>query len=69
MRRRGRISFGSGDNDELERRIRTHAHFADYTPFTLLLLMMAELRSALCCGCMPLAWRGARRMTWAVSSA
>lgn len=46
LRRAGNIGFGSGDNPELERRVRVHANFAEYTPFALLLLGMAELRGA-----------------------
>lgn len=46
LRRARAIGFGSTDNPELERRVRVHANFAEYTPFALLLLAMAELRGA-----------------------
>jgi uncharacterized membrane protein YecN with MAPEG domain len=39
-----RVTLGSGGVGELERRIRVHANFAEYVPFSLLLLAMAELR-------------------------
>ncbi len=48
IRGRGRyqITIGSGGTPDLERRIRVHANFAEYVPFALLLLAMAELRGA-----------------------
>ena len=48
IRGRGRyqVAIGSGGSPELEHRIRVHANFAEYVPFTLLLLSMAELRGA-----------------------
>src|SRR3954452_8780420 len=48
IRGRGRyqITIGSGAAPDLERRIRVHANFAEYVPFTLLLLVIAELRGA-----------------------
>lgn len=46
LRRTGAIGFVSAYNPELERRVRVHANFAEYTPFALLLLAMAELRDA-----------------------
>jgi uncharacterized membrane protein YecN with MAPEG domain len=45
-RRRHRIGFGSAGNADLERRIRVHANFAEYTPLALLLMALAELRGA-----------------------
>lgn len=42
-----KVALGSGDMPDLERRVRVHANFAEYVPFTLLLLMMAELRGTL----------------------
>lgn len=45
-RRSERITIGAGRSAALERRIRVHANFAEYVPFTLLLLSMAELRGA-----------------------
>jgi hypothetical protein len=41
-RRNARVSLGDGDNPELLRRIRVHANFAEYVPFTLLLMALAE---------------------------
>src|SRR3954447_24911313 len=48
IRGRGRyqVTIGSGTAPDLERRIRVHANFAEYVPFTLLLLTIAELRGA-----------------------
>jgi uncharacterized membrane protein YecN with MAPEG domain len=42
IRRHRRIAFGSGGDADLERRVRIHANFAEYTPFALLLLTLAE---------------------------
>ena len=39
-----RVNLGAGGNDDMERRIRVHGNFAEYVPFTLLLLLMDELR-------------------------
>ncbi len=38
------VSLGLGSGGFLERRVRVHANFSEYVPFTLLLLIMAELR-------------------------
>ena len=46
VRRSAKQSIGSGGSADLERRARVHANFAEYTPFALLLLAMAELRGA-----------------------
>jgi uncharacterized membrane protein YecN with MAPEG domain len=52
------VTLGSGGVGELERRIRVHANFAEYVPFSLLLLAMAELRGLpkpalhVLCGCL-----------------
>ncbi len=43
-RGRYRVPLGFGGVAELERRIRVHANFAEYVPFALLLLAMAEVR-------------------------
>jgi uncharacterized membrane protein YecN with MAPEG domain len=43
-RSRHAVILGSGAILDLERRIRVHANFAEYVPFTLLLLSMAEWR-------------------------
>jgi uncharacterized membrane protein YecN with MAPEG domain len=45
-RREHRVSIGMGGQHALERRVRVHANFAEYVPFALLLLGMAELRGA-----------------------
>jgi uncharacterized protein len=42
MRRGERIGVGDGGNADLLRRVRVHANFAEYAPFTLLLLALAE---------------------------
>lgn len=39
-----RVSLGSGGVDDMERRIRTHANFAEYVPLALILFVMDELR-------------------------
>ena len=41
-RRIHRVELGDGDNRELLRRMRVHANFAEYVPFTLLLMALAE---------------------------
>lgn len=41
-RRTLRVGFGSAGDADLERRIRIHANFAEYTPLALLLLALAE---------------------------
>jgi len=42
MRREARVELGDGSNRELLRRIRIHANFAEYVPFALLLMALAE---------------------------
>jgi uncharacterized protein len=42
MRRSAKISFGDGDDKAMLRRMRVHANFAEYAPFTLILLALAE---------------------------
>ncbi len=41
-RRAERIPLGSGGNAALERAIRAHANFAEFVPFAVLLLILAE---------------------------
>lgn len=41
-RRAERIPLGSGGNPALERAIRAHANFAEFVPFAVLLLILAE---------------------------
>ncbi len=43
-RRLNKIALGAGGNPGMERLMRVHANFAEYTPFALVLLGMAELR-------------------------
>ncbi len=45
-RRSARVALGSGGNARLERAIRAHANFAEYVPFSVLLLVLAELGGA-----------------------
>lgn len=42
-RRTGKIGFGTGGSDDLERWVRSQANFAEYVPLALILLSMAEL--------------------------
>lgn len=44
LRRRFGIPIGSGGNKQLARAVAVHAHFAEYTPITLLLIFFLELR-------------------------
>jgi hypothetical protein len=37
-----RVEFGHGEDAELLRRQRVHANFAEYVPFTLLMMALAE---------------------------
>ena len=41
-RRQHRVEFGHGEDAELLRRLRVHANFAEYVPFTLLMIALAE---------------------------
>ena len=41
-RRAERIPLGSGGNAALERAVRAHANFAEFVPFAVLLLLLAE---------------------------
>ncbi|MDA0702715.1 MAG: MAPEG family protein [Proteobacteria bacterium] len=45
-RRAAGIDLGDGGDVELMRRIRAHGNFAEYVPFVLLLMAMAELGGA-----------------------
>ena len=42
QRRNARVEIGTGEDAELLRRYRVHANFAEYVPFALLLLGLAE---------------------------
>ena len=43
LRLKKQVSLGTGDIDALEKEIRIHANFAEYVPFTLLLLILHEI--------------------------
>lgn len=43
LRVRLHISLGDGGDDRLLRAVRVHAHFAEYVPFALLLMLLLEL--------------------------
>jgi uncharacterized protein len=45
-RRRARIGIGIGSDTALERAVRVHGNFAEYTPLFLVLLLAAELGGA-----------------------
>lgn len=42
QRREARVEIGPGESLELLRRMRVHANFAEYVPFALVLLALAE---------------------------
>lgn len=42
QRREARVEIGPGESKELLRRMRVHANFAEYVPFALVLLVLAE---------------------------
>jgi uncharacterized protein len=42
QRREARVEIGHGDSYQLLRRMRVHANFAEYVPFALLLIALAE---------------------------
>lgn len=42
QRRQARVEIGAGEDGELLRRMRVHANFAEYAPFALLLMALAE---------------------------
>ena len=42
LRRAARVSMGDGGDKELLRRMRVHGNFAEYAPFALLLIGLAE---------------------------
>ena len=45
LRRREQVALGSGGYPALERSIRAHANFSEYTPMALLLLLIGELQA------------------------
>lgn len=42
QRREARVEIGPGESKELLRRMRVHANFAEYVPFALVLMILAE---------------------------
>jgi hypothetical protein len=42
MRRAARVEIGTGESKELLRRTRVHANFAEYAPFAIILMGLAE---------------------------
>ena len=42
-RRQNKVSIGTGRNQIVERSMRVHANFAEYVPFSLLLIVMLEI--------------------------
>jgi uncharacterized membrane protein YecN with MAPEG domain len=55
LRRRHRVSIGHGGEGAIERRMRAHANFAEYTPAFLILLGLIELA------------RGSQQWLWLVA--
>lgn len=47
LRRRHRVGLGTGDAPDLERAVRVHANFCEYTPLALLLLLLLEFATPL----------------------
>lgn len=47
LRRGARIGIGHGGDQELARRVRVHGNAAEYVPFALVLMLLAELNTAL----------------------
>ena len=45
-RRRHKVGLGTGRNKSVERAMRVHANFAEYVPFSLLLIALLELNKA-----------------------
>ncbi len=45
-RHRTQVALGTGGDPQLERAARVHANFAEYGPFALLLILLAELLAA-----------------------
>lgn len=46
IRRRLRVAMGDAGNEELQRMIGVHSNFAEYTPLTLVLILLLELQGA-----------------------
>ncbi|MFT6329779.1 MAG: putative membrane protein YecN with MAPEG domain [Bermanella sp.] len=45
IRRKHLVSLGDGEIDDLQKAIRAHANFSEYTPICLILLLIAEITS------------------------
>ena len=46
VRRGEKISLGDGDSKALQARTRAHGNFAEFVPFALVLMLMAEVQGA-----------------------
>jgi uncharacterized protein len=46
QRRLNRVTIGAGKSRSLERAMRVHGNFSEYTPLTLLLIAFAEILEA-----------------------
>lgn len=46
LRRSNKVSLGSGGNDNLERAIRAHGNFSEYSPIMLFEVLLLELNGA-----------------------
>lgn len=62
QRRVSKVSLGDGNDKALLKRLRVHGNFAEYVPFALVLLLIAELQGAAAwmlylCGAMLVAGR------------
>jgi hypothetical protein len=38
-----RVNLGTGNNENMEKRVRVHGNFAEYVPFALLIMLFAEV--------------------------
>ena len=46
LRRKNKVGLGSGGNEDLERAIRAQGNFAEYVPFSIILIACLELNGA-----------------------
>jgi hypothetical protein len=46
LRRKHKVRLGTGQHHDLEATVRAHANFAEYVPFTLVLLVISEINAA-----------------------